>query len=367
MPHLPTQYTHDVFLSFSIKDTEKAKKIWNDLSECGLLVFWSDGSLKRELGKSWFDKVEHSLENSQHMVLLVTQNSLKSKWVLREYKAFLNSCYEENKRRMIPILDSDVEVQDMPLFMREFQNFRVKETGAIRRMSELLKESSERLKNMVSEEKALSGAKNPESEYGADDKTSVIKSGYQEEKVEKNILEGKKYGVFVDPRDNTSYKTIDIGNHTWLAENLKFRSTESKTYRNNPELEKLYGRLYSWDDALNSCPPGWRIPDYHEWDELINITGGYYKAGKQLILPGKGFPVDKDPVLQGDAGFNAIYAGMSMEEVFTGLDKKGYFWSSEEYDADHAWRYVLGIYYPNVYKEYREKYLFFSVRCIKDS
>ena len=59
------KYNYDIFLSFSTKDTSVARKIWQQLSESDLLVFWSDTSLKKELGESWFDKVEESLEKSQ--------------------------------------------------------------------------------------------------------------------------------------------------------------------------------------------------------------------------------------------------------------------------------------------------------------
>ena len=80
---------------FPVSDTAVARNIWKQLTHHQLKVFWSDATLKNEAGESWFNKVEESPEKSQHMVVLVTENSLKSEWVLLEYRAFLNSCYKE--------------------------------------------------------------------------------------------------------------------------------------------------------------------------------------------------------------------------------------------------------------------------------
>ena len=51
------------------------------MEEHQLEVFWSDNYLKKELGINWFKKVEEALEQSRHLVVLVTKNSLNSEWV----------------------------------------------------------------------------------------------------------------------------------------------------------------------------------------------------------------------------------------------------------------------------------------------
>jgi len=359
------KYNYDIFLSFSTKDTSVARKIWQQLSESDLLVFWSDTSLKKELGESWFDKVEESLEKSQHMVLLITKNSLKSKWVLREYKAFLHSCYEENKRRLIPLLDNDIKITDLPLFMREFQTFRLGDPGAIKRLGNLIREYSLRLVKTDSENYVLNDKKTTE----IDSKNIVSESSDEDTNIgmqdKKQITIVHEFGSFTDPRDNKSYKTIKIGKQTWFAENLNFESENSKVYKNKPELSKVYGRLYTWEDALSSCPDGWQIPDYYDWDELINYLGGYGVAGGKLIFPGNGLPQTTGSDTDNKGGFYALYGGMSMDKTFVSLKRKAYFWSADEYDVDNAWRYALYSYDESVNKHYREKSLFFSVRCIQ--
>ena len=333
-------FRYDVFLSFSNSDVEMAQRVWDTLSEQKLTVFWSDNSLKREIGESWFDKVEQSLEQSQHMVILITKTSLKSKWVMREYKAFLNSCYKENIRRLIPLLDKGIQIQQLPLFMREFQSFRVDDRTALAKMSEMLKENSLRIK------------KGEESEQRIKEKEKLEDSNKKDiiQKVSKQKIQENNYSVFEDPRDHTLYHTIEIGDQVWFAENLRYKTTDSRQYKNLNTFGSDYGRLYHWFDAQHACPDGWRIPNYHDWDELIIFVGGYGVAGETLI----------------HGGFSALYGGMAMRDTFAYIKRHAYFWSSDSYDTDNAWRYALYKNEKEINKDIREKELFYSVRCIRN-
>jgi len=74
-------------------------------------------------------------------------------------------------------------------------------------------------------------------------------------------------GVFTDPRDGKTYKTVKIGERVWLAENLNW---EGAGVVNG----KGYGRLYTWEEALKVAPTDWHLPTYDEWAALIGYAGG---------------------------------------------------------------------------------------------
>jgi hypothetical protein len=114
-------FEYDVFISFSSADEQIVKPIWQELCSNGLRVFWSDASLKKEVGNSWFEVIEKSLERSRHMLLICSENSMNSKWVQREYRAFFDYCYSADSRRLIPLLTHDFKPVNLPLFLRELQ------------------------------------------------------------------------------------------------------------------------------------------------------------------------------------------------------------------------------------------------------
>lgn len=113
---------------------------------------------------------------------------------------------------------------------------------------------------------------------------------------------------FVDQSGNT-YKTVKIGSHIWMAENLTTdryangEKIEFETsvgwYVSKPSYTSLTNGqfLYSWEaikDSRGIAPEGWHVPTSSEWKELIsycnnpddlksaigwptNTIGGYYE------------------------------------------------------------------------------------------
>ena len=81
-----------------------------------------------------------------------------------------------------------------------------------------------------------------------------------------------EYGEFLDVRDSQVYRTVQIGEQTWMAQNLNFASYESRCFIDSLDRCAIVGRLYHWEDALIVCPEGWHLPDTTEYNTLVDYV-----------------------------------------------------------------------------------------------
>lgn len=187
--------------------------------------------------------------------------------------------------------------------------------------------------------------------------------------------------------DGNAYKTIKIGNQTWIAENLKvsrFRNGDliplAKTYEEFERFgkEKKPARFierdssknifvrYNWyavNDARGLAPNDWHVPHYVEWEILITNAGGRENLKSASGWLNNGNRKDQ-------FGFNA--------KPSRSLSNCGWWWTATEIRNDKVFDYANFIeiswcegqcledasndcYIPNPFKESD-----FSVRCIKN-
>ena len=79
------------------------------------------------------------------------------------------------------------------------------------------------------------------------------------------------YNTLKDTRDGQTYKTLQLGEQTWMVENLNYQTTNSWCYQNIDRNCDTYGRLYTWNDAQKACPTGWHLPDAYEYRDVLDV------------------------------------------------------------------------------------------------
>lgn len=202
--------------------------------------------------------------------------------------------------------------------------------------------------------------------------------------------------TFTDARDGKTYKTVTIGNQTWMAENLAYKAEGGCwAYDDNEANVATYGYLYDWETAKRVCPAGWHLPSEAEWQTLFAVLGGKYAAAKKLKTTSGWYidtklktesesytPKQKDR----DAKLYKLYDGNGTNESgFSGLPGgsrggaktyskigiNGYWWSSTQdydYNADRT-SYAMWLYSKYDYVDWWCVTFWdfgLSVRCVKD-
>ncbi len=151
------------------------------------------------------------------------------------------------------------------------------------------------------------------------------------EYLNQELLAAGKYGEILDERDNQVYRTIKIGEQTWMAQNLNYDTTTAYTYcaSNTAVNCQKYGRIYKSSIALKVCPTGWHLPKTGDWQNLYdfvysnkklesNTVGSYLKSTKLWTTPGTD-----------DYGFAAVPGGyLWYNGTYKNVDIGGYFWTT---------------------------------------
>ena len=162
--------------------------------------------------------------------------------------------------------------------------------------------------------------------------------------------------TFHDTRDNSTYKIVTIGKQTWFAENLRY-NTGAPCAEKNDEGCRKYGRAYTWYDAMDACPPGWRLPLKEEFKNL-EIASGDPKKLQSTSEWGVWKGVDQN---------STDDYGMSIYPVTNeGLGPYAVFWtmSSKRQKYDKAYQIVVRSGFSG-YDNSSDQYN--PVRCIKDN
>ena len=176
--------------------------------------------------------------------------------------------------------------------------------------------------------------------------------------------DAKATKILTDPRDGKKYKTVKIGEQTWMAENLNFNASGSVCYDNEPANCEKYGRLYNWNVAMSACPSGWHLPNDAEWNALERAVGGSSVAGTHLKAKNgwnqNGYGLDT-------YGFAALPGGYGYSNGNFGyVGDIGFWWSATEFYAYGAWVRSMDYDFEYVLRDGINKSALLSARCVQD-
>ncbi|HIE25277.1 MAG TPA: toll/interleukin-1 receptor domain-containing protein, partial [Anaerolineales bacterium] len=101
----------NIFLSYSRKDKDFAKKVAEDLEEAGHDVWWDITDI--DGGDRWAKEIQEGLNQSQILVLIVSSNSVVSEWVEKEF------LYASSRNmKIVPLI---YEHCDLPIWLLNLQ------------------------------------------------------------------------------------------------------------------------------------------------------------------------------------------------------------------------------------------------------
>jgi uncharacterized protein (TIGR02145 family) len=186
--------------------------------------------------------------------------------------------------------------------------------------------------------------------------------------------------------DGNIYKTINIGNQNWMAENLKVThynngdiipeidenstwfslnsgacSGDWNSIKYIPVNECPFGKFYNGfvvSDYRNACPVGWHVPTESNWIELFTYLGGINVSAFKLKARGTYYwtQATESSVYNNSSGFSALAENASSAN----------YWISNVMNEPTLKAIVLGNTGNVGISEGVEKNLGLSIRCIMD-
>jgi len=187
---------------------------------------------------------------------------------------------------------------------------------------------------------------------------------------------------FVDSRDGKTYYTTEVGGKTWLKNNLGYDGSGVSFYESEA-MDEIFGRMYSWNEAIEACPDGWHLPTDAEFVAAAEaVSNGKFSVGEDFKGVSGAFMADAkfldekmweywpQVVITNKTGLSAYPMGYCTDSegslTFMGMKQYSLFWTATDIDDNGMYRYMY-VTETDIHAGLGDKDSFrLPVRCVKD-
>jgi len=107
---------HRLFISYSHRDKEFLNTLTSDLENVEISVWIDEKKIK--VGDSITQRIEKGISGCDFFCLVISEHSVKSNWVGREYNAALNEQLSSGTPTILPLLIQEVE---LPFLLKDIK------------------------------------------------------------------------------------------------------------------------------------------------------------------------------------------------------------------------------------------------------
>ncbi|MFO7868312.1 MAG: fibrobacter succinogenes major paralogous domain-containing protein [Bacteroidales bacterium] len=189
---------------------------------------------------------------------------------------------------------------------------------------------------------------------------------------------------FAYDREGNEYKTVEVGDYEWFAQNLRVTQLNDGTpikhitdneewnhatepaycsYKNRNKTN-VHGMLYNYKvvETGKLCPIGWEVPNDSLWLELTEQYSGEDTAGVYMKSPNVWFD---EQFANNRSGFSAVPSGLREKNGrFYIMGENAFWWSSTPHNAANAMYFYIdkntSLNHSHMFREFG-----LSVRCVR--
>ena len=92
---------YSCFISYSTRDDEFARRLYSRMRDEKLRVWFAPEDMKG--GQKIYDQIERAIQLHDRLLLVLSESSMQSKWVITEIKRAVEAEIREDRRKLFPI------------------------------------------------------------------------------------------------------------------------------------------------------------------------------------------------------------------------------------------------------------------------